>query len=144
MARLRDGRADGDVPADLLGSVRSICLALPEVQEQEAWTGIRWRVRDRTFAHVLVIDAGWPPAYARAAGTDGPVSVLMFRSSGIELEVLRQQGDPFFAPVWRADEVGLMLRAEVDWDDVAELLTGSFCALAPKKLAASVLSPTED
>ena len=37
-----------------------------------------------------------------------------------------------------------MLRAEVDWDDVAELLTGSFCALAPKKLAASVLSPTED
>ena len=144
MARLRDGRADGDVPTDLLDSVRSICLALPEVQEQEAWTGIRWRVRDRTFAQVLVIDAGWPPAYARAAGTDGPVSVLMFRSSGIELEVLRQQGDPFFAPVWRADEVGLMLRAEVDWDDVAELLTGSFCALAPKKLAASVLSPTED
>ena len=43
--------------------------------------GTRWRIRKRTFAHVLTIEAGWPPAYARAAATDGPCTVLTFRST---------------------------------------------------------------
>jgi hypothetical protein len=134
----------GEVPDEVVGVVRSICLALPEVYEEQAWTGTRWRVRARTFAHVLLIDAGWPPVYAREAGTDGPVCVLMFRSSGIEVDVLRRQGIPFFAPVWRDDEVGLMLGDEVDWAEVTGLLTESYCVVAPKKLARAVLPPIDD
>ena len=48
---------------------------LPEAYEEQAWVGTRWRVGTRTFAHVLAVDSGWPPAYARAAGSDGPLTV---------------------------------------------------------------------
>jgi hypothetical protein len=98
-------------------------------------------VRTKTFAHVLSIGDGWPPVYAKAAGTPGPVSVLMFRSTGDELDVLRSSGPPFFAPPWRADEVGLFLDETTDWTEVAELLTESYCVVAPKTLARSVARP---
>jgi hypothetical protein len=133
--------ARGDVPTNILDAVREVCAALPETYEEVAWVGTRWRVRTKTFAHVLTIDAGWPPAYARAAATDGPVTLLMFRSAGEELGVLRNAGHPFFAPVWRDDEVGLIIDAGVDWTEVAELVTESYCALAPKALAREVSLP---
>jgi hypothetical protein len=118
-----------DVPAAILERAREICLALPDAYEEQAWTGVRWLVRKKTFAHVLLIDAGWPPVYAREAGTDGPACVLMFRSSGDDLEALRRAGPPYFAPVWRADEVGLLLGTDpsaVDWTEVGELVSVSF------------------
>jgi hypothetical protein len=130
-----------EVAPDVVAQVRALCLSLPEAYEEQAWVGTRWRIRTRTFAHVLVIDAGWPPAYAKAAGTNGPVPVLMFRSSGPELEALRRAGRPFFAPRWRADEVGMVLAAGVDWGEVAELVTESYCCLAPKRLGALVDRP---
>jgi hypothetical protein len=125
---------------EVVERVRATCLALPEAYEEEAWVGTRWRVKGKTFAHVVPIAGGWPGAYARAAGTDGPVTVLMFRSSGSELDALRLGGPPFFAPVWRADEVGLVVGADVDWVEVAELLTDSYVVQAPKRLAADVLA----
>ena len=131
-----------DVPPEIVAELRSVCLGLPEAYEEQAWVGARWRIRKRTFAHVLVVDSGWPPAYARAAGTNGPTTVMTFRSSGPDLDALRTAGDPFFAPVWRADEVGMVLDAGVDWEEVAELLTESYCLLAPKKLGGLVGRPT--
>ena len=103
--------------------------------------GTRWRIRGKTFAHVLAIDEEWPPAYVRAAAIDRPATLLMFRSSGPELDALRGGGPPFFGPPWRADEVGLVLDDPVDWDEVTELLTESYCAIAPKKLAATIDRP---
>jgi hypothetical protein len=35
----------------------------------------------------------------------------------------------------------MLLGAAVDWDEMAELLTDSYCVLAPKKLAALVRRP---
>jgi hypothetical protein len=131
------------VPAAIVDRLRPIALALPEAYEEEAWTGTRWRVRGRTFAHVLQITAGWPPVYARAAGTDGPAPVLMVRSSGPELDVLRRAGRPYFAPPWRQDEVGLLLDDRTDWAEVAELVVDSYCVLAPKRLARAVDRPAE-
>jgi hypothetical protein len=125
---------DVEVPPEIVGPLRSLCLGLPEAYEEEAWVGTRWRIRARTFAHVLTVDLGWPPAYARAAGTDGPACVLTFRSSGTELDVLRAVGAPFFAPPWRADEVGMVLGPAVDWTEITELLTESYRLLAPKRL----------
>jgi hypothetical protein len=69
-------RDHAGAPAPILATLRSMCLGLPEAHEELAWVGTRWCVRKRNFAHVLPIDAGWPPAYARAAGSDGPVTVL--------------------------------------------------------------------
>ena len=45
---------------------------------------------------------------------------------------------PFFKPVWFTDLVGLVLDGQTDWTEVGELLTESYCLLAPQKLAASV------
>jgi hypothetical protein len=130
-----------DVAAEVLERLRAICGRLPEAYEETAWVGTRWRIRRRTFAHVLVVASGWPPAYARAARSDGPVTVLMFRSSGPELDQLRHTGAPFFAPPWRADEVGLVLGDDVDWEEVGQLVTESYCALAPRRLRAQVDRP---
>ena len=80
----------------------------------------------------------------RAAVTDGPDVLLMFRSSGVERDALRAAGRPFFAPPWRSDEVGLFLDDEVDWTEVAELVSDSFCVVAPKKLGVLVERPPGD
>ncbi|MGY1804358.1 MmcQ/YjbR family DNA-binding protein [Blastococcus sp. SYSU D00922] len=128
----------------LLARLRPIALGLPETYEEPAWVGTRWRVRGRTFAHVLEIVAGRPQSHARAAGTAGPCWILTFRSAGMELEALRRTGAPFFAPPWRGDEVGMVLGDGVDWAEVAELLTDSYCLLAPKRLAAAVARPAAD
>jgi hypothetical protein len=131
-----------DVPAEILDPLRAACLTLPEAYEEPAWVGVRWRIRGRTFAHVLVVDHGWPPAYARAAATEGPATVMTFRAAGDELDVLRGTGPPFLAPVWRDDEVGLQLGADVDWEEITELVTESYCLQAPKRLGDLVDRPS--
>ena len=103
--------------------------------------GVRWRIRKRTFAHVLTADPDHQMAYARAAAIDGPTCVLTFRSPGDEIEGLVTGGYPFFKPDWGADVVGMVLDGTVDWDEVGELLTESYRVLAPKRLAAQVDRP---
>ena len=127
---------------DLSDLVRGAVGAMAEVVEEPAWVGTRWQVRGRTFAHVLGVTGAWPPAYARASGRDDAV-LVMFRATGDELEALRRQGPPFFAPPWRRDEVGLIWSppsdgAAVDATELHELLTESYCVMAPRRLADEV------
>ena len=137
-----------EVPAAVVARLRTTCAALPESYEEPAWVGTRWRIRKKTFAHVLIVGGGWPPAYVRATGTgdegDEPACVLTFRSTGEELEALTGTGYPFFRPLWGTnwgiEVAGLVLDDSTDWPEVAELLTESYCLLAPKKLAAQVRS----
>jgi hypothetical protein len=119
-----------DVPPEVVAALRSLCLGLPEAVERQAWAGTQWRIRNRTFAHVLTVDFA-----------DGPVTVVTFRSSGPELDALRNAGHPFFRPAWGADVVGMVLDAGVSWDEVSELVTDSYCSLAPRKLVARVDRP---
>lgn len=131
-----------DAPAEIVAALRPRCLALPEVQEERAWVGTRWRVRTKTFAHILRIDGGWPPAYAKVAGSDGPLTVLTFRAPPEEVDAFRAMGGPYFLPGWWDDIVGMALDAATDWDEVAELVTESYCLLAPRKLADRVARPS--
>lgn len=124
-------RYTDDVPEGFENLVRSACLALPEAYEQAAWVGTRWMVRKKTFAHVLGV----------VVGDDEPIVVLSFRSAGEELEVLRNAGPPFFVLGWGRDAMGMVLTDETDWDEVRELVTESFCVMAPKKLTAQVPRP---
>jgi hypothetical protein len=50
----------------------------------------------------------------------------------------------FFKPSWGPDVLGVVLDDRTDWDEVGELLTDSYCLLAPKKLAARVNRPPAD
>jgi hypothetical protein len=134
------------VPDVVLDALRPVCLALPEAYEEPAWTGTRWAIRKKAFASVVFVDEGWPPVYAREAGTDGPATVLTFRAGPSELEALGAAGPPFFRPPWAPNVIGMVLAGrtlgdDVDLDLVAELVTDSYCLLAPKKLAAQVERP---
>jgi predicted DNA-binding protein (MmcQ/YjbR family) len=130
-----------DVPPEILTRLRSVCLELPETYEEPAWVGIRWRVRKRTFAHVYTVDREWPPVYARAVGAGGPTSVMTFRAVPEELDALCEEGPPFFRAPWGANVMGMILDGDVDWEEVRELLTESYCLLAPKKLAGLIDRP---
>jgi YjbR protein len=130
-----------DVPLGILARLRPVCHRLPEAYEEQAWVGTRWRIRKRTFAHVLAVDSQWPPAYARASAADGPITLLTFRSPADERDALVAVGHPFFKAQWGTDVVGMVLDDDTDWDEVGELLTESYCVLAPKKLAALVDRP---
>ena len=134
---------DADEP--LLAQLREICLTLPEVTEERAWVGTRWCIRSKTFAHVVPILDGWPPAYAKAVGSKGPLTILTFRATSAEHAALRATGWPFFVPAWWPDIAGVVLDDGTDWNEVAELVTDSYRLLAPRKLGAAVsaLSPPD-
>jgi hypothetical protein len=127
-------RYNGEVPFAVEDRVRKLCLALPDAYEEQAWVGTRWRVRKRTFAHVLGVEDD---------GEDARV-VMAFRSTGEELEVLRHGGHPFFVLGWGRDALGMVLDDDTDWDEVRELVVESFCAPAPKKLVRLLDRPDED
>lgn len=120
-----------DVPDEAETRLREICCTLPDVREEKAWAGVRWRVRNKTFAHVLGIEF------------DGELAevVLVFRAVGDELEMLRHAGPPFRVLGWGRDALGLTIDDGTDWDEVRELVTESFCVLAPKKLVARIDRP---
>jgi YjbR len=131
-------RYTDDVPDEIEARLRALCLALPDAHEQPAWKGTRWMVRTRTFAHVLGVET---------SGTDGTdrMVVLAFRSTGDELATLRHAGPPFFVLGWGRDAIGMALDdgtdRETDWEEVRELVTESYCTMAPKKLVALVDRP---
>lgn len=121
------------VPEAVEARLRELCLALPDAHEQPAWKGTRWMVRTRTFAHVLGV----------VVDDSDPMVVLAFRSAGEELETLRHAGPPFFVLGWGRDAIGMSLDDTTDWDEVRELVTESFCVMAPKKLVALVDRPAD-
>lgn len=127
-----------EVPKEVLARLRLVCLDLPGAYEEPAWVGTRWMVGKKNFAHVVVIDEGRPPAYAQAAGTEGPACVLTFRTPKAAPRPPRLKRHPFFGPVWLPNIVGVFIEANTDWDDIAALVTESYCVLAPKKLSALV------
>jgi hypothetical protein len=126
------------VPPDIVSRLRLICLELPEAREEAAWTGTRWNVGTKNFAHVVMIDGGWPPAYARAADTAGPACVLTFRLAREQCAAACFRRAPFFRPPWFPNIAGAVLTSATDWDEIESLIKGSYRVLAPKKLAAQV------
>ncbi len=119
-----------DVAPEVLDRLGTIAGELPDAYEEPAWTGTRWRIRKRTFAHVFVVD-----------GETGPATILSFRAEGDDLDVLKRAGHPFFVLGWGRDALGMVLDDHTDWDEVREVVTDSYCVMAPKRLAAQVARP---
>ena len=115
-----------DVPETMVRHVRAACAHLPEAYEEQAFTGVRWRIRGRTLVHVVTIDE--EPA---------PQTVMWFHADPEELEALVAMGSPF-SRGWGDGLVTMELHDDgsTDWSEVKELLTESYCRLAPKKLIA--------
>jgi hypothetical protein len=123
-----------DVPEAIVRRVRLACAHLPEAYEETAFAGVRWRIRGRTLVHVVTVD-----------GARGPVTYMTVHAAGEELDVLVAMGDPFF-PGWGPGLVAMVLREDgtTDWEEVKELVTESYCLLAPKKLIARLALPMSD
>jgi len=130
VARANRIEPDGAVVARLAATA----LALPEAHEEEAWTGVRWRVRTRTFAHVMVAQPGFESSFRDITGIAEPTTVLTFRSHGDELVALANAGLPFYRLPWSPTGIGMVLDHETDWSEVAELVTESYRSCAPQKL----------
>jgi hypothetical protein len=119
---------------DVVARIAATAAALPDAYEEDAWTGVRWRIRGRTFAHVLVAQEGYTSAYREVTGIDEPTTVLTFRSEGEELEALVHSGHPFYRPPWSNSIMGMVIDADTDWDELAELVVESYRFCAPQKL----------
>lgn len=120
--------------ADVVARIAATALALPDAYEEDAWTGVRWRIRNKTFAHVLVAQEGYTSAYRDVTGVTEPTTVLTFRSCGDELVALANAGPPFYRPPWSPTVIGMALGADTSWDEVAELVTDSYRCCAPQRL----------
>jgi hypothetical protein len=122
---------NADVDPEILRRLSERCLALPEAWTEPAWTGQRFLVRKRNFAHVFAV-----------CDDDGAVRTIMaFRSPDDERDALVAGGHPFFMLGWGRNAVGMVLDDATDWDEVTELVTESYCVLAPKRLVALVDRP---
>lgn len=122
------------IPPSVLSRLRLTCLDLPEVAEETAWVGVRWVVAKKNFAHVLMIDGGHPPAYAKAAGSNGPLCVLTFRGPRPEIDAPRFKRAPFFRPPWFDNIAAMTIGPTTDWDEVQHLLVRSYRVQAPRRL----------
>ncbi|HUQ40832.1 MAG TPA: MmcQ/YjbR family DNA-binding protein [Acidimicrobiales bacterium] len=116
-------------PPEIVDRVRVACAHLPEANEERAFVGTRWRIRGNTLAHVH-----------DTATDQGAVTVITFHSRGAEAEALLHAGHPFYEG-WGPGLVAMVLDDTTDWEEVAELLTESYCLLAPKKLVALLDRP---
>jgi hypothetical protein len=119
---------------EIVRRLAATALALPEAYEEDAWTGVRWRIRTKTFAHVMVAQAGYESSFRDITGIPDPTPILTFHASGDELLALVNAGRPFYKPPWSPTIVGMELGEGTDWAEVAELVTESYRVCAPQRL----------
>lgn len=118
------------VPPEWVARMSATLLALPEVYEEDAWVGVRWRVRGATIAH--------------AFGGEDQIFRVTFRGDPGEVAAFSHLGGPYFRGGWGDNVIGLVLDEETDWQEVAELLTDSYCLQAPPGLAVQVDRPAAE
>lgn len=114
-----------DDPPSLLAPLRAVCLGLPQAYEEQAWAGVRWRIRKHTFAHIRTV-----------ALEEGSMTWLKFRSRGPERDALLAAGPPFSPGGFGSDVVSMVLDDGTDWSEVAELVAESYRLFAPRRLVA--------
>lgn len=104
--------------------VRDLALALPETSDRETWGQTTYRVRERVFAVA-------PP---------GHDSIIVKAPVGMRDVFCESDPDRFYVPPYFGPKgwVGLRLGSDTDWDEVRDLIEGSYCLIAPKRLAAQV------
>ena len=115
------------VPATWVLRIDATLGALPRCCQEAAWTGTRWRVGGATVAHVF--------------GGEDQVFRITFRGEPDEVAAFEHLGDPYFRSGWGGNVIGLVLGDQTDWEELAELLTDSYCLQAPASLVEQVLRP---
>ncbi len=106
--------------------VREICLALPEAQEKSfgGHTSPAFRVRDKLFVMI----------------SEDQTSMTLKAAPGVQEALVGDDPEQFYVPPYVGSKgwVGVRLAADLDWDELAELLRDSYRLVAPKRLATQV------
>jgi predicted DNA-binding protein (MmcQ/YjbR family) len=105
-----------------------ICLALPKATRWYNGQHAGFLIRKKTFAYFLNDHHG-----------DGIVAVTGKVLPGDNKALASAQPRRFFLPAYLASKGWAALRldvGEIDWDEVSELVRGSYQLIAPKRLAA--------
>ena len=117
------------MPPNPLARVRTICLALPEAHEVEAWGEATFRVRNKLFA-----------MYASAGSHHGGGRPAIWIKAAAGNQSLMLQFAPrrFFVPpyVGPSGWVGVWLDEVAQWAELEELLRDAYRLTAPKRVAA--------
>jgi len=116
-----------DVPEEWVQRLDAVLSRFPGCVEESAWVGVRWRVGSATVAHVF--------------GGEDQLFRITFRAEPDEVMALAHLGSPYFKAEWGSNVVGVLLDEHTDWEELAELLTDSFCLQAPPSVAAQVPRP---
>jgi len=117
-----------------LTRVSKICLALPEATRRDSGSHAAFLVRKKTFAYFLNDHHG-----------DGIVSVACKVLAGDNSALAAAQPRRFYLPSYIGPRGWVALRLDVgepDWQEVGELITGSYRLIAPRRLALSIKLPT--
>ena len=115
-----------------LTRLTEVALALPEATRQIYGSHAQFLIRKRTFAYFLDNHHG-----------DGIVAVTCKVLPGDNKALAEAQPDRFYLPAYIASKGWVALRLDggnVDWEEVRELLLGSYVLVAPKRLAGQVNS----
>lgn len=107
-----------------------ICLALPETTCEVHGSHAGFLVKKKTFAYFLNDHHG-----------DGIVAITCKVQPGDNTALAQAQPQRFYLPAYLGSRGWIALRldgGEIDWEEVSELVAGSYRLIAPKKLAATV------
>jgi hypothetical protein len=66
---------------------------------------------------------------------------IVFRAEPDEVMAFQHLGDPYFRAGWGTNVVGMLVDGDTDWEELGELLTDSYCVMAPAHLAEQVARP---
>ena len=113
-----------------LARLTKIALALPEAKRELHGPYASFLVRKRTFAYFLNNHHG-----------DGIVAVTCKALPGENAALASAQPKRYYLPAYIGPRGWVALRLDlgkIDWDEVRELLLGSFLLTAPKHLATLV------
>ena len=110
-----------------LARLMKICLALPEAIQEQAGRHATFLVRKSVFAYYLNDHHG-----------DGIVSVCCKVLPGDNEALVAAHAEKFYLPAYIGPQGWVALRLDaggLDWNEVAELVAGSYKLIAPKRLA---------
>jgi hypothetical protein len=113
-----------------LGRVSKIALALPETSRQMQGKHASFRVRKKVFAYYLDDHHG-----------DGIVGITCKVLPNDNTALIAANPERFYMPAYVGPSGWVGLRLDlgaIDWEEVGELIAGSYRLLAPKTLARRV------
>ncbi len=115
-----------------LTRLTTLCGGLPETVCERKGDHATFTVRRKVFAY-----------YLENHHNDGIVSVCAKALPGDNAALVRSDPERFYLPAYIGPRGWVALRldaGEIDWDEVSELVTGSYLLSAPRTLAARVRS----